>query len=57
MVINVRCLLLVLLIMMFTGCCMQSNIDNKPNDTYSFVDDCGNVLKYDTKPKKYMLVI
>lgn len=52
MVINVRCLLLVLLIMMFTGCCMQSNIDNKPNDTYRFVDDCGNVLNYDTKPKK-----
>ena len=42
MVINVRCLVIVLLMMIFTGCGMQPQSDNKPNDTYSVVDDYGN---------------
>lgn len=52
MVINVRCLVLVLLMMIFTGCGMQPQSDNKSNDTYSVVDDYGNVLRFDSKPKK-----
>lgn len=52
MVINVRCLVIVLLMMIFTGCGMQPQSDNKPNDTYSVVDDYGNVLRFDSKPKK-----
>ena len=52
MVINVRCLVIVLLMMIFTGCGMQPQSDNKSNDTYSVVDDYGNVLRFDSKPKK-----
>ena len=52
MVINVRCLVIVLLMMIFTGCGMQPQSDNKPNDNYSVVDDYGNVLRFDSKPKK-----
>lgn len=38
--------------MIFTGCGTQPHVDNKPNDAYSVVDDYGNVLQFDTKPKR-----
>lgn len=48
-----RCLVLILLMMIFTGCGMQSRSDdNKSNDAYSVVDDYGNVLQFDAKPKR-----
>ena len=47
-----RCLVLILLMMIFTGCGTQPHVDNKPNDAYSVVDDYGNVLQFDAKPKR-----
>lgn len=47
-----RCLVLILLMMIFSGCGMQPQFENKPNEAYSIVDDYGNVLQFNSKPKK-----
>lgn len=52
MVINMRCLILLLIMLLLTGCGMQTQQQVTAQASYSVVDDYGNVLKFTTKPKR-----